>query len=78
VENIAGEQAQQTSASSCAHLYLLLRDSKVSSLHLQSPVQPSKKQYRNQGPRKRKFSAHALQHALCSELSNEKGDTYDE
>jgi hypothetical protein len=51
VENFAAKQEQQTLANSWAHLYLLLGDSKVSSMHCQSPVQYSESRTVYQGPR---------------------------
>jgi hypothetical protein len=75
VENFAAEQGQQTSATSRAQLYLLLGDSKVSSLHPQSPVQGSEKQYRNQWSKNRSFHAHAAQGSHWREISDKKDGT---
>jgi hypothetical protein len=75
VENFAVEQGQKTPATSRAHLYLLLGDSKVSSLHPEAPVQCSEKQYRNQRSKKRSFEAHAAQRTHWREISNKKDGT---
>jgi len=57
VEKFATKQEKQTLATSWAHLYLLLGDSKVSSMHCQSPVQYSEKQYGLPRSQKRCFQA---------------------
>jgi len=67
VHDFDAKQEHQTPATSCAHLYLLLCDSKVSSLHPQSPVQHREKQYWKRGSQKRNFQARALQGAQSRE-----------
>jgi hypothetical protein len=75
VENFAAKQEQQTLANSWAHLYLLLGDSKVSSMHCQSPVQYSEKQYSLPRSQKRRFQALAAQSAHCREFGHHKDGT---